>query len=60
MQHFKIGAVKWKIVLLFTAILLVGEVFLPMINTTDTLINVLGGLLTFLTIFLTIKLFNKL
>lgn len=49
-----------KIVIVIISIVLITEVFFPMINTADTLINMLGAVLTFLTIFLTIKLFNKL
>jgi hypothetical protein len=53
-------SIWFRVLLILTSILLIGEVFFPMINASDTLINILGGGFILLTIFLTIKFFNKL
>ena len=50
----------YKIGLVLSSIFLIGEVFFPMINEADTLINILGVGLILITTFLTIKFFNKL
>lgn len=44
-----------KIIVWVVALLLIGEVFFPMLNAQDTLINYIGGALLLLTIILTIK-----